>query len=102
MTRTVHCYAEGRPGDWEAICLDLDIAVQGESLEDVVASLQKAMRLYLEEAVKLPPADRDRLLNRSVPLRLRLRVLGRVIATALRGDGPGGQGHADFTLPVAA
>ena len=35
MDRMVRCYAKGHTGDWEAICLDLDIAVQGESFEDV-------------------------------------------------------------------
>lgn len=28
--RALHCCASGRDGDWEAICLDLDIAVQGQ------------------------------------------------------------------------
>ena len=27
--RILHCYASGRDGEWEGICLDLDIAVQG-------------------------------------------------------------------------
>ena len=34
-SKSLRCYAEGRDGSWEAICLDLDIAVQGGSFEGV-------------------------------------------------------------------
>jgi predicted RNase H-like HicB family nuclease len=52
-SRSLHCYAEGRNGDWEAICLDLDIAVQGGSFEEVFGSLREAISLYLESVADL-------------------------------------------------
>jgi hypothetical protein len=29
--RELNCIAHGRPGSWEAICLDFDLAVQGRA-----------------------------------------------------------------------
>ena len=29
--RKLTCYAWGKPGDWEALCVDLDIATQGKA-----------------------------------------------------------------------
>ena len=59
----LRCYAEGRDGDWEAICLDLDIAVQGSSRNDVVAKIEDAIELYIESLSDLPESDRARLLT---------------------------------------
>jgi len=50
--RLVLCLARGRPGDWEAICLDFDIAVQGESFEQVENLLMTSVRAYVEDAMK--------------------------------------------------
>ena len=57
--RSLRCYAEGRDGDWEAICLDLDIAVQGSSFEEVFRSLQEAISLYLETRHRSAAARND-------------------------------------------
>ena len=98
--RTLHCYAEGRDGDWEAICLDLDIAVQGHSFEEVSASLKGAISLYLETVADLTPEERRSLLRRSAPLAVRLRFLGHAVR-GLFGD----DGHSErhqFTMPLAA
>jgi predicted RNase H-like HicB family nuclease len=53
--RTVHCYTAGRNGAWEAICLEFDIAVQGNAFEEVFSSLQHAISLYIEGVANLPP-----------------------------------------------
>ena len=57
MARILHCYAEGRDGDWEAICLELDVAVQGGSFEEVFRSLREAIALYLETVADLRPTN---------------------------------------------
>lgn len=98
------CYAEGRPGDWEAICLDLDIAVQGHSLPEVFDSLEKAVTMYLEEVAKLPEAEQAALLDRRAPLSCRLRFLWFAFLAAVRsrtrdGDGPT---RAEFIVAAAA
>ena len=71
MRKNLLCYAAGRPGDWEAICIDLDLAVQGRSFDEARALLQRSIDLYVEEAGKETPAEAARLLARSAPLWVR-------------------------------
>jgi hypothetical protein len=84
MARVLRCFAEGSGQEWQAYCLDLDIAVQGQSFAEVEASLQEAIRLYVESLADLSDADRIRLLNRPVPLWQRLNFAWRSFASALR------------------
>jgi predicted RNase H-like HicB family nuclease len=101
VTKTLHCYAEGRDGDWEAICLDLDIAVQGRSFEEVFGSLREAIELYLESVSSLRPDERRSLLHRPAPILIRLKFLTQ----ALRGlfvDRDGDRERHQFTMPLAA
>ena len=99
--RTLHCYAEGRDGDWEAICLDLDIAVQGRSFEQVCASLREAVTLYLETVADLEPGEQRSLLRRSAPLFVRLKFLGHAVR-GLFGDHDGHSERHQFTMPLTA
>lgn len=46
--RVLYCCASGREGAWQAICVDLDIAVQGRSFEEVSRLLEEAIGLYLQ------------------------------------------------------
>jgi predicted RNase H-like HicB family nuclease len=99
-SRSLRCYAEGRDGDWEAICLDLDIAVQGGSFEEVFTSLQDAISLYLESVNDLPAQERRALLHRPAPFYLRFKFLTH----ALRGlfpDSDGDRQRHQFTMPLA-
>lgn len=70
--RKLTCYAWGKPGDWEALCVDLDIPAQGTSLEEVRRELGDAIETYLDYVADLPENEQARFLNRKVPLRLRL------------------------------
>jgi hypothetical protein len=72
--RTLRCYLSGAGDDWEAICLDLDIAVQGRSSEEAQASLAKCIRMYLERTSELPSDEQPGFLYRSVPLAARIRL----------------------------
>ena len=40
MMKRLLCFAEGKEGDWEGICVDLDIAVQGASFNEVCELLR--------------------------------------------------------------
>ncbi len=66
--RHVVCYAHGRPGDWEGLCIDFDIAVQGRSFHEVQKRLEEAVAEYVAAAIEEAPEDRDRLLGRRAPL----------------------------------
>lgn len=72
MSNNLLCFARGRPGEWEAICLDYDLAVQGETFQDVERLLEISIEDYVESARQEAPAIRDRLLNRTAPARVRL------------------------------
>jgi hypothetical protein len=100
-TRTLHCYAEGRDGDWEAICLDLDIAVQGRSFEEVFGSLREAISLYLRTVADLPTDERPALLRRQAPFTVRLKFLAHA-TRGLFADSYGDRQRHQFTMPLAA
>lgn len=101
MARTLHCYASGRDGEWEAIRLDLDIAVQGRSSEEVRESLARAITMHLERVMEVPEEERAGLLRRPVPLLVRLRYAPEAfgLAASLRGDGPY---QHQYTVPAPA
>jgi hypothetical protein len=98
--RTLHCYASGRDGDWEGVCLDLDIAVQGGSFEEVARSLHDAVSLYLETVATLPQQQQEHLLNRPAPLGLRLKFLGYALRSLVQLDDRD-RYHHQFTMPLA-
>ncbi len=78
------CFAHGRPGDWEALCVDFDIAVQGESFRDVQRQIELAVADYVL-AVEGEEADqRSRLLRRRAPRSTVLFWSGRVLLSAIR------------------
>jgi len=85
MNRELICVAKGTRGRWEAICLDLDIAVSGDSLEGVRGVLSEAVGSYISDAMLEQPETRDRLLNRRVPLLARLRWTWPFILAAIFG-----------------
>lgn len=64
MSRILRCYAEGREGSWEALCLDFNIAIQGDSFEEVSKSLKCEIEEYIEYAYTLPESERKDLLER--------------------------------------
>lgn len=100
-SKVLHCYAEGRDGDWEAICLDYDIAVQGRSFEEVAQSLREAVALFLEAAADLPENDRRAVLGQRAPIAVRLKFLFSAARDFLvpRDDDTE---HHQFTMPMAA
>jgi hypothetical protein len=100
MRKRLLCYAEGHGEAWEAFCLDLDLAVQGRSFEEVYGFLNAAIRDYVESAQKEDRATSDRLLNRKAPLLDRLRFyrhyLGSIFKTYQDQETHG------FTIPCPA
>lgn len=101
MREALRCYAEGCNGEWEAICLDLDIAVQEKTFEAVFHALNEAIALHVEAVTALPETERAHLLDRPAPLSLRLRFLGYALRSLFTGDDGDGY-HHQFTVPSAA
>ena len=74
MKNAATCYAWGRSGNWEAICLDYDLTAHGESLEEVRRELDDAIETFLSRVRELPESEQARLLDRKAPLVLRTRL----------------------------
>ena len=68
------CFVWGSGTDWEAICTDLDIAVQGSSFEITKNLLDEAIDGFLHEVMKLPQNEQKIFLKRRAPLLLRIRL----------------------------
>ena len=84
-SKAIWCYAEGKPGNWEAVCLDFDLAVQGGSFDEVYKELNESITVYLEYVTGLPKEEQGRFLNRKVPLNLRFKfVLILLISTLFK------------------
>jgi hypothetical protein len=101
---TLVCFAKGRPGDWEAICLTFDIAVQGASEDEVQHSLREAVVLFLQSVrEETDPQVRRKLLKRRAPIRVWLRYVSRfffhVLDRRRRSDG---YSEAGFVMPCPA
>lgn len=95
--KVILCYAEGCDDNWEAFCLDFDLAVQGQSFEIVHQKLDDAVRVYLAGVAALPQADRKRLLKRRAPFSVWLPPFLHLLRTAFtrRDD----RLRHEFTLP---
>jgi len=100
----VRCHAEGREDEWEAICLDFDIAVQGRSFDDAVSQLKSAIVSYLEYVETLPKSERAHFLRRRAPLSVRIKFAWHALLTSLfRRDGSeSDKTRGQFTLACQA
>jgi hypothetical protein len=74
------CVFEENQGTWEAVCLDLDIAVQGQSFEETYGSLRDGIAQYVDYVATLPESDKARLLNRKAPVSVRAKFLWLAIS----------------------
>jgi hypothetical protein len=48
---TVRCYAEPKHDQWQAFCLDFDLAVQGDNFPEVKAKLEAQIVEYVNDAL---------------------------------------------------
>lgn len=95
MSLKFRCYAHGRGRDWQAICIDLDLAVHGTSFQDVEASLDTAIQMYLETVSGLPSEEQRRFLVRRSPWHVRTKL---AILTWLHHFNGDNSRARDFTL----
>ena len=102
MNKAIWCYAEGRPGNWEAVCLDFDLAVQGRSFDEVYRELDESISMYMEYVSSLPEREQRRFLSRKVPLNLRLRFILVLLVTTLFKNSGDDRDRAGFLLHCQA
>jgi hypothetical protein len=85
MRREYLCVARRHADLWEALCLDLDLAVQASSFDEARALLNGAIQTYLVDAQAEAEPARSRLLSRSAPLHLRFLWAWRFFRITLTG-----------------
>jgi predicted RNase H-like HicB family nuclease len=85
MPRNLACFAYGREGEWEAFCLDFDLAVQGQSFEQVKEALGQAIDDYVDSALAEDEPAKSQLLARRAPLKVRLMWALRVFRDTIGG-----------------
>ena len=74
------CVASSRDDKvWQALCLDLDLAVQGCSLDEAKERLREAVSEYVRSADEEPEPLRSQLLARKAPLSVRLAWGARIL-----------------------
>jgi len=64
----LRCYGEQKGDVWQAFCLDLNLAVQGNSFSEVRGKLHRQIESYLYDALEGEDKQyADQLLNRRAP-----------------------------------
>lgn len=95
-------YAHGQADAWEAICVDLDLAVQGVSFDEVRGLLNEAVATYAEDARRERPDQARRLLARRAPVWVQLKFAAMFLAhIGLRGSDRR-ELQAGFDIPCPA
>ena len=89
------CYITERDGVWEGICIDLDVAVEGRSIEDTRDQLSAAVQSYITAVMTEAPERRERLLLRRTPWITRVGLAMRAALQPLKGRGY----DARFVMP---
>jgi hypothetical protein len=103
MMLSFWCIVHGRGTEWEGLCLDLDIAVHGQSLHEVQTTLEQAISSYIEDASKEDDATRDKLLLRRAPFFVRLPWALRLFFRSIfRNKKPGSDETAGFPVSCPA
>lgn len=74
MIRTLRCYVYGHGSDWQAICIDFDIAVHGRTQQQVKDRLTASVNLFLRDLLDLPLEDQRHLLQRKSPWHTRTKL----------------------------
>ena len=100
------CVASSRDNKvWQALCLDLDLAVQASSLDEAKDRLREAVSEYVRSADEEPEPLRSQLLARKAPLSVRVVWGARILlsrALAISGRSPVRNDAVRFPLECPA
>ena len=78
------CYAERKGDQWVAACLDFDLAVQGDSVEEVRGKMHEMIGEYVGDALVGEDRDyADQLLSRRAPFHVYLKWYAMMFVSRL-------------------
>lgn len=70
----LRCFAEQKEGQWQAFCLEFDLAAQADTLDEVKRKLEEMIFDYVNDALAgEDQAFAEQLLSRRAPLSLHMR-----------------------------
>ena len=67
MKNKLRCYAKKEGSDWVAVCIDLSLAAQAESLQVAKEKLESMITTYVDEALNEHKEFAHQLLSRKAP-----------------------------------
>jgi predicted RNase H-like HicB family nuclease len=95
-------YIEGFDGQWEALCLDFDIAVQGTTIDAAIASMKEAIAIYLQRVQELPERERAAFLRRRVPWHVQFGFFVHALMIGARAhSGTNGKTRGEVPIPCS-
>lgn len=74
MSLSLRCGAHRHGVRWHAICVDLDIAADGATLDDARVALAECVALYLDAVEGMPADERRRAMARRAPWHVRAKM----------------------------
>ena len=63
----LRCYAEQKHGQWQAFCLEFDLAAQGDSYQEVKDKIESQIKSYVQDALGEDQEYAAQLLSRKAP-----------------------------------
>lgn len=97
-------YGEKRNGIWSLICLDFNLAVQAESLQEAKLSLQQMVKAYITDALAEDGPDHDFahiFLRRKAPVEFWLKYYWHAFLTKICShNGQDGTDHVADSAPI--
>jgi hypothetical protein len=96
------CVARSHGEQWEGLCLDFNLVVQGTSLQEVRRQLDAAIKDYIMAASAEPEPARSQLLNRTAPLSVRLQWAWRFFRQTISGKNRDRDSTIEFTVACPA
>ena len=74
VSTILKCYLWRSDNELEALCVDFDIAAQGETYEEAFEQLKGAIETYVEYVHSLPQHEHLKFFTRRSPLALRIKL----------------------------
>lgn len=96
-------YGEKKRGQWSLICLDFNLAVQADSLEEAQEKLHRMIKSYIYDALSPDGHDHQHakaLLRRRAPLEFWLKYYAYAALSRLRGRNGDGDGRMVGADPI--
>lgn len=98
----VRCYGKQVDDQWVAICIDLCLAAQADTLQEAKDKLEAQVNDYVYEALTVDRAHAAQLLTRKAPLRNRLEYYALKLRQSLRDrNGSGDQAFEELVAVPA-